>query len=280
MVAVVAEPELIMNGFKKVPQHVTCLALFCFMFGLPVNSSQQPDTRNASTVGMPSKVRSDQPRVSLQGSVADNTGSLVENFVLDLRPDSGNAPDNKPAPILTVTTDAQGHFSAELPSGSYKVCPRTFSKLCRTVLIAEAPQPPPYVEFRLTLQDEDRSPDWLNIRLATIGGEGARNCGSVGLKENPAQATKCALRAFRHRDAFYVSYDAVGIDSDISSGMARDSAGRVYIVDFDGMGMDTHWMPPGATMPDGVHTLVIPCSMPVRLKRTPEGKLTCRWSRE
>ncbi|HET6843541.1 MAG TPA: hypothetical protein VFK06_17950 [Candidatus Angelobacter sp.] len=269
-----------MDASKILPLHVTGLTLFCFMFGVQVNSSQQPDNRYSSTVETSSDTRAGQTKGVLQGRVFDNTGLVEENFMLDVRSEFGNAADDKQVPTLTVTTDAQGYFSAKLPLGSYKVCPRTFSKLCRTVLIAEAPQPPPYVEFKLNLKDEDVPPGWLNIRLATIAGEGAQNCGRVGLKENPAQATKCALKAFRRREAFYVRYDDVGLDSDTSSGIAGDSEGRVYIVNFDGMGIDSHWLPPGATMPDGYHTLVIPCSMPVRLNKTPEGHLTCHWSRE
>jgi len=97
----------------------------------------------------------------------------------------------------------------------------------------------------------------------------------VRTKENSDKATACALLAFKHRQAFYVRYDESGFDSEVAEAIAADFSGNVYSVSFDSMGINPAWMPPGATMPDGYHTKVVPCSQPVRLRKTQEGKLTC-----
>ncbi len=70
-------------------------------------------------------------------------------------------------------------------------------------------------------------------------------------------------------------------DDAIAHGVAGDSTGRVYFVDFASMSVDFSRLRPGATMPDGLHTEVTPCLQPARMKRTRKGQLMCliedRW---
>lgn len=235
----------------------------------------KPDIESAGNLGNPVSA---QAKITLRGQVFDPTGSVVPNFAVEIflagSADSASKPRTQP-PLLTVQTSREGEFSADLPPGSYEVCVARFPKSCHTLVVEAAPKTPEYLHLKINPADDFGHSELLDHRLLTIAEPHAKNCGRIGLKGNPIQATKCALRAFKRREAFYVRYDAIGIDSDISSGVAGDSTGSLYFVEFDSMGMDTSRLPPGVTMPDGFHTVVIPCSKPVRLRKTREGKLAC-----
>jgi hypothetical protein len=93
------------------------------------------------------------------------------------------------------------------------------------------------------------------------------DCGRVERKESPKRATACALRAYKNHKGFYVRYDEKGIgDSESTHGIAGDTSGSVFYVSFDSMGLNNEHLPPGATMPDGFHTIIYPCPQPARLR--------------
>jgi hypothetical protein len=221
----------------------------------------------------------------LQGNVVDHTGAVLANFNVEVRAKISEdfSAARTTTPMLTLATDSQGEFFAELSPGSYEICVSRFLSSCRTVHIPQTPVELEYLHFKINPSEDHASSELLDNRIRKLAGSSAKNCGSVDEKGNPAEATKCAFRAFKRREAFFVRYDESGFDSEVAHGIAGDALGKVFVVEFDGMGINTGWMPPGATMPDGFHTKVIPCSEPVRLRRTRSGILTCfsdgRWLR-
>jgi hypothetical protein len=134
---------------------------------------------------------------------------------------------------------------------------------------------PDYLTLKINPSEEILNPELPDYRFRALAGLNAENCGHVKIKESRAKATACARGAVKHHKPFYVIYDEAGIDSIIAGGMAGNSDGKLYSITFDSMGMSDDHLPPGSTMPDGFHTLVIPCSQPVRVRVTRTGQLTC-----
>lgn len=222
----------------------------------------------------------------LRGMVADHTGAAVPNFRLGVwarpRDNSFSVPETE-SPMLTVQTDGSGRFSAELLPGSYKVCVLRFPKSCRDLLVEETSKPPEYLNFKINPVDDPANSDLLDMHIREIAGPSATDCGHVQRQSSPKPATKCALRSYKKHQAFFVRYDDKGIgDSQGARAIAGAATGKVYYLVFDSMGMDTTYLPSGTTMPDGFHTKIIPCAVPVRLRISRAGgELICfadgRW---
>jgi hypothetical protein len=222
----------------------------------------------------------------LRGMVADHTGAAIPNFKVGLwvRSREGTVPMREMgSPVLTAQTDRDGQFSVELQPGSYEVCVVRLLKSCRELLVEETSKSLEYLNFRINPVDDPASSGLLDKRIREISGPVATDCGRVRREDSPKRATKCALRAYKSHKAFYVRYDDKGIgDSEGARAIGADSAGEVYSLEFDSLGMDTTYLPPGTTMPDGFHTKVIACSLPIRLRVTRgSGELICfadgRW---
>ena len=113
------------------------------------------------------------------------------------------------------------------------------------------------------------------LRSLSSPGKPALNCGLVGIRENPTIASDCALNAFAHRSPFYVRYNLLGIDSEVSAGLAGDAQGNVHFVEYDSMGWETDGLAKGAEITDGKHIYTEPCPNPVALRKTRSGRLTC-----
>lgn len=222
----------------------------------------------------------------LRGMVADHTGAAIPNFEVGIwvrsRESSVPMPDMG-SPRMTVQTDRDGQFSVGLLAGSYEVCVVRFPKSCHELLVEETSKSLEYLNFRINPVDDPASSDLLDKRIREISGPDATDCGRVRRENSPKRATKCALHAYKSHKAFSVRFDDKGIgDSEGARAIAGDSAGKVYSLEFDSMGMNTTYLPPGTTMPDGFHTKVIACSLPVRLRvGRADGELTCfaegRW---
>lgn len=222
----------------------------------------------------------------LRGMVADHTGAAIPNFKVGVWARSREGSVRTPemgSPVLTVQTDRDGQFSVELQPGSYEVCVVRFPKSCRELLVEETSKSLEYLKFRINPADDPASSGLLNQCVRELSGPFATDCGRVRREVSPKRATKCALRAYKSRKAFYVRYDDKGIgDSEGARAIAANSAGEVYSLEFDSLGMDTTYLPPGTAMPDGFHTRVIACSLPIRLRVTRgSGELICfadgRW---
>jgi hypothetical protein len=235
----------------------------------------------AISAGLPSI----EARRSISGVVIDNTGAVVPNFSVEVWKIDNSVRAGGTAPAIdTVQTGGDGRFSFELLLGSYEICAKRFPASCRTVRVDKTPNKLEPLVLKINPADDQASSEVLDSRIRTIAGPHADDCGHVRAKESSNKATACALLAFKHHKAFYVRYDESGFDSEVAEAVAGDSRGNVYSVSFDSMGINPAWMPPGVTMPDGYHTKVVPCSQPVRLRKTQEGKLTCfgdgRWLRD
>lgn len=236
--------------------------------------------------GNSSKVVHAEMKHLLRGMVADHTGAAIPNFKVGVWARSREGSVRTPemgTPVLTVQTDRDGQFSIELQPGSYEICVVRFPKSCRELLVEETSKSLEYLNFRINPVDDPASSGLLDKRIREISGPIATDCGHVRREDSPKSATKCALRAYKSHKAFYVRYDDKGIgDSEGARAIAGDATGKVYSLEFDSMGMDTTYLPPGTTMPDGFHTKVIACSMPIRLRVTRAGgELICfadgRW---
>jgi len=273
-------------------QHLAKL-LSCFVVAASIPSLAaaqaigriQADERGMAT-GKSGNAITQQAKTVVRGIVVDHTGSVVPNFTVEMRasaPGSPAATQTTASLALTAQTNQAGEFSADLPPGSYEVCVARFPKSCRTVLVEEAPKSSEYMRLQINPADDPASSELLDNHIRAIAGPDAKDCGRVHREDSPKEATKCALRAYKSHKAFHVRYDDKGIgDSEGAHAMAGDSNGNVYSLWFDSMGMDTGHLPLGATMPDGFHTKIIPCSQPVRLRGTRTGgELTCfadgRW---
>jgi len=228
-----------------------------------------------------------QPRRVLRGMVVDHSGASVAHIAVQLRPassrsDSSMSEDAHDTNTGTIAlqTDNEGQFASALPAGSYTVCVVRFPKSCQQVH-TESEQDPEYLRLQIDPADDRVSPELLDNRLRTIAGPGALDCGRLPLRSKSKGPATCARDAVKTRKPFFVRFDDFGVDSVVASAMAGDARGNVFFIDFDSMGIDSDWHPSGATMPDGFHTKVIPCSQPVRVRVTRSQELTCfadgRW---
>jgi len=218
----------------------------------------------------------------LRGMVVDTFGAVVPNLTVEIsaRPvGSVSAKPEKQPAVVPVQTDNYGQFSAGLLPGSYNVCVPRFPKACRIIEIKRSVTPENLV-LKISPADEVLDPTLPDSRFQKIAGSSAENCGYVLLDKNPGHATACALRAFKHHKPFYVIYDDHCIDCLSARGLAWNSKGEPYSVSYDSMGISNDLPSPGSSMPDGSHTLVIPCSQPVRVYINETGELDCFKQRE
>jgi hypothetical protein len=218
-----------------------------------------------------------QGKTVIRGEVVDNAGAVVPALTVEIRTAVPRGSSSKPqadGSRLTVRTNREGEFSASVMAGSYDVCVARFPKSCRTVLVNDALKPE-HLRLQIHPSDDPATSELLDRRIRTIAGHGAQDCGHVRATESAAHATKCALHAFKHHEKFYVRYD-LDVDAELVDGIASDSSGNVYAVEFHSMSINWERMPPAATLPDGLHTKVIPCSEPVRLRvDRKRGELVC-----
>jgi len=96
----------------------------------------------------------------------------------------------------------------------------------------------------------------MDQEMHGIAGTGALNCGRVEVNGDDGLALKCARRAIRRKQPFFVRFDLQGIDSFAANGFAAGGAGDVYLIIY-GSGYD-------AALDDG-HDLVTKCAKPVRI---------------
>jgi hypothetical protein len=218
----------------------------------------------------------------LRGMVVDHTGAVVANFTVEIsvRPIGTTAAQpEKQSAAIPVQTDNQGQYSASLPPGSYDVCVPRFPKSCRTIEI-KAGVAPENLVLKISPGDEIPDPTLPESRFKKIAGPFAKNCGPVPMDKNTGQATACAMRAFKHHKPFYVIYDGRCMDCFSAHGLAWNSKGEPYSVSYDSMGISDDSLSPGSSMPDGFHTVVTPCSKPLRVYVNETGELDCFKDRE
>jgi hypothetical protein len=132
----------------------------------------------------------------------------------------------------------------------------------------------------LALYSQWREAAPIKNRLTVLAGRGAINCGHVRPRTGPSPSSECVLKSFENHRAFYVLYDTqeISIDSHFShfiDGLAGDSAGNLYDVEFSSMGWSTEGLSGGTQLLDEGHVLVERCSKPIALNESIYKGLTC-----
>ena len=112
--------------------------------------------------------------------------------------------------------------------------------------------------------------DSLNLKLRWYSGRGAVDCGHVPVRGNPEAATKCATSAQSQNHAFFVRYDMMGFDSSVAYGLARDSSGNSWMINFDGDPAGR-----GGTSLLRQRATAHPCPTPSTLLVSDKGRLNC-----
>jgi hypothetical protein len=93
--------------------------------------------------------------------------------------------------------------------------------------------------------------------------------------EKPNVATDCALLAFANNQQFYVYYDRQANDSVVTQGLAGNSNGEVYGVEFHSYEWLPQTLPSEVQISDGNHIITVRCPKPVNLRKTMDGQLDC-----
>jgi hypothetical protein len=117
--------------------------------------------------------------------------------------------------------------------------------------------------------------DLMDARSRMLAGADAIDCGTVKVKQDPTNATNCALKAFGNKRPFYVRYYVHGIDSEIAGGLAYDKKGNMSALEFDSMGWSAKGLGKDSRLVDGRHIIIEPCPRPIALHKTHRGRLTC-----
>lgn len=111
--------------------------------------------------------------------------------------------------------------------------------------------------------------DLLEERMKELA-PGAINCGRVGIRVDPHEASNCAISAFKSKKPFQVRYDLQGIDSSVAVGWVGTADGTVIAISFDGDPMGR-----GGTSASRQRANEHACPQPVKLFLSPEGRLNC-----
>lgn len=127
------------------------------------------------------------------------------------------------------------------------------------------------------LYSEWRQAAPIRNRLEVLAGRSAVDCGTVKPWTDPKSSSNCVLKSFENRKLFFALYDTqeISIDSRFIDGLAGDSLGNLYDVEFSSMGWSTEGLTMGSQLTDEGHILVEPCPKPVILKPSIYKGMTC-----
>ena len=111
--------------------------------------------------------------------------------------------------------------------------------------------------------------DAMDWKSHYVAGFQSTNCGRVKVRQDPSQATACALKANSEGRAFRVVYNIQGYDSSVAGGIVRTSDGRVFALSFEGCpaGCGFSYLTQRASVQS--------CPTPYRLYTNPAGRLNC-----
>jgi hypothetical protein len=79
----------------------------------------------------------------------------------------------------------------------------------------------------------NEAPDSLATKLKSLGGPGAKECGSIALGKAREEAFSCARDAAESGQAFFVAFQYQGIDSLIWEGAAGNGSAGYWVIDYD-----------------------------------------------
>jgi hypothetical protein len=112
--------------------------------------------------------------------------------------------------------------------------------------------------------------DAMDRKLRKISGGSASDCGRVRIGQPPQTASQCVLDSFNAHKAFRVRYDILGVDTAMAGGLSQGKDGKIYAVSFM-----------ASPYGDGRITLLgqqvnaVLCPVPLALRLTPSGRVTC-----
>jgi hypothetical protein len=130
------------------------------------------------------------------------------------------------------------------------------------------------------LVQPEQYPLLLN-RLKQLAGDGAVDCGMVGIWEKPDAASNCALRAQEDKKPFFVRYGVQGIDTEQVLGFAGTVSGNISSVWYFGAGYTTGEHPTNEArsrklkFTDDGRISIEECSKAVNFRKANNGRVTC-----
>ena len=130
------------------------------------------------------------------------------------------------------------------------------------------------------LVETEHYPLLLN-RLKQLAGDGAIDCGIVGIWEKPDAASNCAMKAKEAIKPFFVRYQVQGIDTEQVLGFAGTASGNVSSVWYFGAGYVTggritsEERKKKLKFMDGGRISIEECSKPINFRKANNGRVTC-----
>jgi hypothetical protein len=128
--------------------------------------------------------------------------------------------------------------------------------------------------------EPDQFPLLMN-RLKQLAGEGALNCGLVGILEKPDAASNCALKARESGKPFFVRYNVLGIDTEQVLGFAGTASGNISSVWYFGAGYSAGEHPSEderarrVKFTDNGLISIEECAEPINFRKANDGRVTC-----
>ncbi len=114
--------------------------------------------------------------------------------------------------------------------------------------------------------------DALEGQLRNIAGQGATNCGRVGVSGDVKKVSDCAMEANAAKRPFYVAYDLPGGDAGtITFAFAGNSEGKVFHLEQNPKGWPAETS--GGKLSDNNRVFTTDCPAPLRLAQS--QRVTC-----
>ena len=117
----------------------------------------------------------------------------------------------------------------------------------------------------------------IRNRLKVLAGRDAVNCGTLNPWTDPKSSSDCVLKSFEKREPFFALYNTqeISIDSHFIDGLAGDSLGNLYDVEFSSSGWSIEGLTAQSQLTDGRHISVEPCPKPITLSPSIYKGMTC-----
>jgi hypothetical protein len=118
-------------------------------------------------------------------------------------------------------------------------------------------------------------------RLKQLAGDGAIDCGMVGMLEKPDVVSDCALKAQADKKPFFVRYGVQGIDTEQVLGFAGTVSGNISSVWYFGAGYTAGEHPTNEAksrklkFTDDGRISIEECSKPINFRKANNGRVTC-----
>jgi hypothetical protein len=130
------------------------------------------------------------------------------------------------------------------------------------------------------LAQPEHYPLLLN-RLKQLAGDGAIDCGMVGILEKADAASNCALKAQADKKSFFVRYGVQGIDTEQVLSFAGTVSGNISSVWYFGAGYTAGEQPSSEAksrklkFTDDGRISIEECAKPTNFRKANNGRVTC-----